>query len=370
MGRKLVLIGGGHAHMVTLANIHVLRDKGHEVTVIGPSPRHYYSGMGPGMLGATYTPKEISFATRKVVRQQGGTFIQDKAVRIDPEKKIVHLMSGDEVPYDVLSCNAGSMVPLPEMKGESRNVFPVKPIEELQDAQAALLDLSWKRPGKVVVVGGGPAALEIAGNVEGLISRKGTHPLEITVLAGKRFLSHAAQGVRKRAVKSFENRGIRINEAGYVQSVDGQKVILESGAEFEGDVIFLALGVRPSPIFADSGLPTGRDGGLLVNSHLQSVEHPEIFGGGDCISFQDRALDKVGVYAVRENPVLFHNIKASLDGEPLKGFDPGGAYLLIYNLGDGTGIFHKGPILFGGKLAFKVKDWIDRKFMVEFQKYE
>ena len=53
MGKHLVLVGGGHAHMVTLANLHQFIDKGHQVTVIGPSENHYYSGMGPGMLGKT-----------------------------------------------------------------------------------------------------------------------------------------------------------------------------------------------------------------------------------------------------------------------------------------------------------------------------
>ena len=36
MGKRLLLLGGGHAHMVTLANIRTLRSQGHEVTVIQP----------------------------------------------------------------------------------------------------------------------------------------------------------------------------------------------------------------------------------------------------------------------------------------------------------------------------------------------
>jgi NADH dehydrogenase FAD-containing subunit len=123
-------------------------------------------------------------------------------------------------------------------------------------------------------------------------------------------------------------------------------------------------------VFGDSGIETGPDGGLLVNRFLQHKQHPEIFGGGDCIYFEDSPLDKVGVYAVRQNPVLLHNLMASLEGGELKAFDPGGAYLLIFNLGDGTGIFHKWFIQFGGGLAFRIKDYIDRKFMRTFQAFE
>lgn len=111
-------------------------------------------------------------------------------------------------------------------------------------------------------------------------------------------------------------------------------------------------------------------GGLLVNKYLQSTGSPDVFGGGDCIYFQDQPLDKVGVYAVRENPVLLHNLRARLRGEALESFDPGGDYLLIFNMGDGTGILRKKWFTFGGKLAFTIKDYIDRKFMEKFQALE
>jgi hypothetical protein len=61
MKKHLVLVGGGHAHMVTLANIRRFVEKGYRVTVIGPSAYHYYSGMGPGMLmpGLTFPCRSL-----------------------------------------------------------------------------------------------------------------------------------------------------------------------------------------------------------------------------------------------------------------------------------------------------------------------
>ena len=61
---------------------------------------------------------------------------------------------------------------------------------------------------------------------------------------------------------------------------------------------------------------------------------------------------------------------AQLDGEPLQVFNPGGDYLLIFNLGGGEGVLQKKWLLFGGKLAFKIKDYIDKKFMKKFQTIE
>ena len=145
---------------------------------------------------------------------------------------------------------------------------------------------------------------------------------------------------------------------------------METGERHDFDFIFLALGVTPSDIFRASGVPVGDDGGMLVNTYLQSTAYPDMFGGGDCICYQEQPLDKVGVYAVRENPILLHNLMAQLEGTALGPFDPGGDYLLIFNMGDGTGILSKKWLTFGGKLAFKIKDHIDRKFIRTFQALE
>jgi NADH dehydrogenase FAD-containing subunit len=370
MTKQLVLIGGGHAHMMALASLGRFIARGHGVTVIGSSPFHYYSGMGPGMLAGIYRPEEIRFATRRVVEKQGAGFVLGTAVRIDPAGKIVHLADGGNIPYDVLSCNVGSFVPhaLPGAENFG-DLFPVKPIEKLITAQQRLLELAAAKPVRIAVIGGGPSALEIAGGAWRLLRDAKAAPA-ITVFAGKRFLKQLPESVRQLAHRSLSRRGIGIIEPAHVRELRKGAVVLDSGDEHPADLVFLALGIRPSTIFIDSGLPVGPDHGLLVNEYLQCPDYPEIFGGGDCIHFAPHPLDKVGVYAVRQNPVLCHNLLAALEGEPLRRFTPGGDYLLIYNLGDGTGILRKRGIVFDGRPAFWLKDYIDRRFMRRFQALE
>lgn len=372
MGKRLVLIGGGHAHMQTLANIGNFVAQGHSVTVIAPSPYHYYSGMGPGMLSGIYTPEEIRFATRHVVEKYGGVFVPGKAVRIDPAQKTVFLENGQPVSYEVLSCNAGSFVPpAVDISASDCPIFSVKPIEKLLEARKQLLALAASRRVKIAIVGGGPSAAEIAGNTWRLLRDAGGPMPSITVFAGSKLMGRLPDAVRRRAYNSLRRRDIEILESTRVKAIGNNKVLADSGAEYATDFIFLALGIKPSRLFADSALPVGPDGGLMVNAYLQSPDHPEIFGGGDCIHFSPKPLDKVGVYAVRQNPVLYHNLMAALEGAPLRRFDPGGDdYLLVYNLGDGTGILRKKWLVVNGRLAFLVKDAIDRKFMRKFQALE
>ena len=370
MGKHLVLIGGGHAHMVTLAKLHTYIERGHRVTVIGPSDHHYYSGMGPGMLGKTYSPDDIRFKTRHVVEKQGGTFIRDKAVGIRAGEKKVELASGATVDYDVISFNAGSHVPRLDLPEDARDVYAVKPIERLMAAQARILALAAQKRITIGILGGGPSSAEVAGNIWQLTRHIRGHAPVVKIFAGRRFMARFPDKVSARIHRVLTQRGIEINTDGYVKSIRTGVVTLASGKSHALDFIFLAMGVQPNPIFKTSALATGPDGGLRVNEFLQSVDHPEMFGGGDCIYFEKQPLDKVGVYAVRQNPVLYHNLMAALEDAPLQSFDPGGDYLLIFNLGGGIGVLRKRWLLMEGKLAFKIKDYIDRKFMKEFQAIE
>ncbi|WP_133011790.1 NAD(P)/FAD-dependent oxidoreductase [Marinomonas flavescens] len=366
--KRLVLIGGGHAHMITLSKLESFIEKGYQVTVIQPSDYHYYSGMGPGMLGGTYEPDDIRFETKQQVESKGGRFVKAHASRIDPDKQLVYLAESDEtIQYDVLSCNAGSYVPKSIVEGADENVFTAKPIEELYRAKETILRKLNDGPISIAVLGGGPAAVEIAGNIHQLCKRKSLHQPNIRLFSGPRLMSKAPVRVQYLVHKLLVRKGITIIDKGYVERVSDGKITVENDTTYDADIIFPAIGVKPSPLFVASGLDVGPDGGLKVNTFLQSTGQANIFGGGDCIYYADHPLDKVGVYAVRQNLVLYNNLMSALEGKSLEPFSPASDYLLIYNLGDGEGVLSKWSLTFSGKLAFRMKDYIDRKFIRLFQ---
>ena len=370
MGKHLVFVGGGHAHMTALLNIRDTIRRGHRVTLISLSPYQYYSGMGPGMLSGLYRPQEIRFHVRKMAEDRGAAFIHDTVVRVDPMKQMLFLQSGTELHYDVVSFNTGSEVPMESLGSVQGPVVTVKPIINLLKARKLIIEKLQTKPLEIAVLGGGPAGVELAGNVRRLVSNHGG-AARITLVAGAGVFSGFPETMRRLAVKTLAINGIEMREGVHAQAVAQGSVALSDGGRLPADVVFAATGTRPSSLFRDSDLPTGEDGGLLVNSYLQSVGYPEIFGGGDCISLKGYSLEKVGVYAVRQNPILHHNLLAFLGGGRMKQFRVSRkyhhAYLLIFNMGDGTGILRKGRLMWDGKLAFKLKDYIDRRFMRTFQ---
>jgi len=369
MGKHLVLVGGGHAHLTTILKIPDFIARGHRVTVVGPGPYHYYSGMAPGVLSGYYRPQEIRFHTRKTVQDRGGRFVEDKVVRVDPDKRELTLVSGELLPYDVASFNIGSQVSNDLLAGNSRTVFKVKPIENLlrgkKAVESRLSTLEADGKLRLTVVGGGPAGVELAGALSKLA---GGSNVSIDLITGGDLLHGHPEKVRSHVKTSLENRDIRIMTGVRAESIAENSVQLDDGTKIPSDLTFVASGVKPNPLFVNSPVPTGDGGGLLVNEYLQSVKFPEIFGGGDCISLSGQELARVGVYAVRQNPVLFANLLAALDDKPLETFKPGSpSFLLILNMSDDTAILRKGGWITRSRWAFRMKDFIDRRFMRKFQ---
>jgi NADH dehydrogenase FAD-containing subunit len=97
MKKHLVFVGGGHAHLTSLKNISNFKKLGHRVTLISPTPHHYYSGMGPGMFSGIYQPWEVRFHIKKLAEDRSTAFVQEKVARGDAEGHLLFLESRERV---------------------------------------------------------------------------------------------------------------------------------------------------------------------------------------------------------------------------------------------------------------------------------
>ncbi|MBW1993703.1 MAG: FAD-dependent oxidoreductase, partial [Deltaproteobacteria bacterium] len=140
MTKHLVLVGGGHAHLTVLRHVDKFVNDGHQVTLIAPCRYHYYSGMGSGLLSGIYRPQDIRFNIQKMIEDRGGAFVENRAVRIDTNKRCVDFETGGKIKYDVLSVNTGSYVPKAGIPDSEPHIYPVKPIENLFRARQEIID--------------------------------------------------------------------------------------------------------------------------------------------------------------------------------------------------------------------------------------
>jgi NADH dehydrogenase FAD-containing subunit len=365
--RRVVLLGAGHAHLHVVAHAERLVRLGAEVVVVAPDD-FWYSGLATGVLAGQYEPALDVVDVGALATRAGARFVRELATAIDPAARRVALASGARLEFDLLSLDLGSEVALDTIPGAAAHAVPVKPLGNLPRLRRDL-EARWRRgerPG-VVVVGGGASGFEIAAAMTQLAVRRGG-AARITLLADSaRVLPTIPAPAARRAARALARRGVEIATGDAVTSVEPGRVRTVRGKEVPFDVLVLAIGLTPSPLVRHSGLPTDAAGALLTEPTLRSTGDPAVFGGGDCIAFGGGALPRIGVHAVREAPVLVHNLAAALAGAPLRSYRPQRRALLILNLGDGTGLATWGPFTWRGRAAFWLKDRIDRRWLASFR---
>ncbi|MBP2683896.1 MAG: hypothetical protein H6Q79_1935, partial [Deltaproteobacteria bacterium] len=233
MPKHLVFVGGGHAHLTAMMGLRDTVRAGHRVTLIGPSR---YSGI--------YRPAEARFHVKKMAEDRGATFIEERVVLVDPVRRILVLGSGAEVRYDAVSFNTGSEVPLDLLHPSGENVYPVKPIENLLAARKKILAADLGKRLCVVVVGGGTAAVEIAANL-GHLARETGRIGGITLVSRSNVLGDFPGKARARARGALARWGVESIEGVAAESIADGVVRLGNGADLEGDMVFVATGIRP-----------------------------------------------------------------------------------------------------------------------------
>ncbi|MFT5562708.1 MAG: selenide,water dikinase, partial [Litorivivens sp.] len=87
---------------------------------------------------------------------------------------------------------------------------------------------------------------------------------------------------------------------------------------------------------------------------------------GDIADVTKYPRPKAGVFAVRQGPPLFGNIKRALMGQALKAFEPQATFLSLLATGDKYAVASKHGWSTEGRLVWRWKDWIDRSFMEKF----
>lgn len=318
--------------------------------------------MATGVLSGRYAPREHRIGVRRLVESGGGRFVEGSIEHVLPKERVLLLEDGRAVPYDAVSFCLGSESRDANLDTRKSPLFPVKPVENLLELREAILK---RGSANLLVVGGGAAGCEVAANAAKVMGEG-----RITLVeAEPDLLGFAPEKARRMMLSHLRGVGVDVILHRKPSSFEHGFAVLDDGRKVAADLIVSATGVVPSEVFARSGLATGDDGGLWVDHYLRSVSDERIFGGGDSVSFRGEPLPRFGVYAIRQGPVLFRNLRATLEGSPLAEFRPQKTFLYILNLGDGTGLGVYGPLVWRGRSAMRLKSFIDERFVDGFQHF-
>ena len=369
--RDLVLLGLGHT------NAHVLRMwrmaplDGVRLTCISDFSTATYSGMLPGTLAGLYPPGRMTIDLVRLCAAAGARFLQTEVTGLDIEGRQLRCRDRPPVPFDVLSIGIGSVPKVIETASDAA-VVPIKPMQTFLERLDERLDrLAGPAPIQIAVVGGGAGGVEIAFCLPAHIARRWPDArFQLAVIDGG---SEILPGANSRAIRlarrELERRGVELILNRPVGRVSEGKLYFADGSTRSVDLAIWSAGAAAPPLFAKLGLPRDEQGFLLVRPTLQTAADAPIFVVGDSGTCPEYPRPKAGVYAVRQGPILWQNLQRMLRGEPLVEYRPQQGFLSLMATGDGRAILSYKHLAAHGRWCWKVKDYIDSRFMDKFQDY-
>ncbi len=282
----IVVIGGVAAGTKAAAKLK-RQDPSADVTIYTKGKDISYAGCGlPYYVGGSIESRD-DLIVNTPAKYMGLTGVAVKtgmeAVSVDPAGKTVTFAGGEIVPYDKLIIATGAVPFVPNIPGtDLPGVFTMRTPDDAIGLRS-YVDTNGCR--SAVVVGGGFIGLEIAENLLAKGLRVTVVDMASQVLPNL-FDAEMAGLIRRK----LQEKGIRVvTGAGLTEVLgEGKASGIRTGVgDFQGDVVVLAIGIRPATGFLkDTGLDMFK-GTILVDEY-QRTNLADIYAVGDCAQVHNR----------------------------------------------------------------------------------
>jgi selenide,water dikinase len=370
----IVLVGGGHTHVIALKAFGMKPEPGVVMTVIAKEIEAPYSGMLPGFVAGHYTYEQCHIDLVRLATWAGARLIQGTVTGVDRATRRVEIAGRSPLAYDLLSIDVGITPLLDGIDGASEHGLAVKPVSTFA-ARWQMLERAALSPGgprRIAVIGAGAAGFElvlaIRHRLRGQAMAAGIDPdaFSFVLIGGSKLLpSHNARA-RALARREIEAQGVTLIENEKVVGVRCGEVELASGRSIAADTTLLATQAGPAAWFKGSGLPCSDAGFIAVRPTLQLLDDDDVFAVGDCAAVLEHPRERAGVFAVRQGMPLAENLRLRARGMTAKPFAPQSDFLTLLSTGRRHAIAARNRFAFAGDLVWRWKDHIDRSFMDKF----
>jgi len=316
-----------------------LRDAPVDVTIIDANNFHTFQPLLYQVATAGLDTDDIAYPVRGIFRRQRNVSVRMATVtEVDLIARRVTTDRGAPLAYDSLVIAAGTISHDFGIPGVAEHTHPLKSaahalalrnhlLARFEDA--ALTGSSPPGALDVVVCGGGPTGVEMAGGLAELYQRvlaKDFPRLDVAasritlVEAADRVLGtfHASLGDRAHA--TLRRRGIEVVTGIPVARVEPGAVHLADGRTIVAGTVVWAAGVRANPVADLLGVELGRGGRIIVGADLGVPGHPDVFAIGDIAIDPDAPLPQVAQPAIQGGRHVARQIVRRLAGLPSEPF--------------------------------------------------
>ncbi|MDD6840485.1 MAG: FAD-dependent oxidoreductase [Spirochaetales bacterium] len=275
---KVVVLGGVAAGTKVAAKLK-RENRDNEVVIYTKEKEISYAGCGlPYYIGGAIENRE-SLVVNTPQKYSSLTGVEVKtemeAVYVDKDNKTVSFKNGESVSYDKLIIATGASPIRPEVDGvDKEGVFTLRSVDD-----AVAIRSYAESVKKAVVVGASFIGLEVAENLKA----KG---LDVTIvdMASQILPGLFDPDMALYAKKEIQKTGIKIVLGAKLEAIiGGEKAegVKTSVGSISGDMVVLALGVKPNTAFV-SNLGLEMEKGAIVVDDKMRTNIDSVYAVGDC----------------------------------------------------------------------------------------
>jgi len=362
--QHVLLVGGGHAMLHTIRHIREKVPYSVKISLISDHPYLYYSGMVPEYLGGIYKEEEVRIDLMRLCKEFGIEWIPGKVINLNSSEMWVELDNHDLVKADLMAFDVGSVTPLSDQFQDYVVTKPLHRITHLMSTLQQMITNHTYQP--IAIIGAGAAGVEIALNLGNRLKKEGLDTsIPIHLFEERdRVLPRFTPTLSESAYKALTTAGVTIHLKARPVMMDKHHLKVNETVNNYG-VILWATGTVAPAFFLNSGLKTNQSGFVYTDAYMVAKDHPNIIVAGDSALVEGyETLERIGVHAVKQGPIVLSTLEARIFGyKPKKRFKPYLISPIIISSGSSEAWWVTPAFWLQNKVSLSLKHLVDRHWI-------
>lgn len=311
------------------------------LTVVDRTNHHLFQPLLYQVATAGLAPDEIACPIRSILRHQENTnVLLAEVTSVDLKERLIRLNT-DVISYDYLILAAGARTTYHGNPGWAQYAIGLKSIDDALAVRRRVL-LAFEQAERetdpeiqqrlltIVVIGGGPTGVEVAGSLAELTrfalakDFRRIHPSSARIILVEgihRILPQFPEHLSDLAEKKLARMGVEVRTRVAVNDIDAQGIRID-GEYIRSSTVLWCAGVAPVSITKTLGVELDPAGRVLVKDDLSIPGYRNAFAVGDLSSYLQNGhpLPGLAPVAIQQGRAASECILADLVGAARKNF--------------------------------------------------